>query len=131
MKIGPNHDPRSIIRPDEKNVEFTQRRQGPRELARPNEGHGGPEPKKQPEDSVYLSRATEPNENGAGYDSRELRDGLAAQSPASGGKAEASGRKEIDLDRIEKIRNLIEIGFYDHEDVREWIVERLTDEFLG
>ena len=132
MKIGPNHDSGALNRPNQESAKLTQ---GKPECADPAAGgkeNPGPVPIKQPTDTLHLSGLSGPSSERVGYDSHELRDRLAvARSQSKDRLTDIEGSGETDSVRLDTIRQLIESGFYEREEVKQQIAGKLADEFIG
>lgn len=132
MKIGPNHESAPLNRPDQESAKRTQEKseQGNSKLGA--SGNLEPQPVEQPKDTLHLSGLSGPSSERIGYDSQELRDQLAAarmlreEQPVDVG---ASGK--LDKIKLDEIRQLVQSGFYESEEVRQQIADKLTDEFIG
>ena len=132
MEIGPNQDPGPLSHANRKLAKGAQKKPENGDPTAGAKGNSKPDPTGQPKDTLHLSGLTGVSSERIGYDSQELRDRLAAARNRSKDQpidALASG--EIDSARLDTIRQLVESGFYERDEVKQQIADKLADEFIG
>lgn len=132
MKIGPNHDPGQLSHANQESAGVTQGKPEKTDPAANGKGNPGPGPAEQPKDTLHLSGLSELSIERAGYDSEELRDRLVyARNLAKDQSPDEVASRELDGARLDTIRQLVELGFYEHEKVTQQIANKLANEFIG
>lgn len=132
MKIGSNQTPGPLSRANQELAGGTQGKLKNAIPAASGKENQGPDSAGQPIDTLHLSGLSGLNGERVGYDSQELRDQLAAvRNLTKDQPTEAVASGEIDKVRLDAIRQLVESGFYERDEIKQQIADKLADEFTG
>ena len=132
MKIGPNHEPGPLPRQDQESAKRTQGKTENGDQMAGAKGNPKLDSTQQPKDTLHLSAHSPSSIERVGYDSQELRDRLiAARSLSEETPIDVDSSGEIDSAKLDIIRQFIESGFYDRDEVTQQIADKLADEFIG